>query len=71
MPAKRSNTADFNQRRIKEGWTRVAAYTDFQWFSNFVIYSGNANHQRFGLYAMEQVKKFYPEVERTFPDALG
>ena len=64
MPAKRSNTADFNQRRIKEGWTRVAAYTDFQGFSNFVIYSGNANHQRFGQYAMKQVKKFYPEVER-------
>lgn len=64
MPAKRSSIADFNRRRDHEGWTRVAAYANFQGFTNFVNYSGNKDHERFGAYAMTQVKKFYPEVER-------
>jgi hypothetical protein len=64
MPAKRSSIADFERRRITESWTRVATYTEFQKFSNFVNYSGNAENKRFGPYAMAQVKKFYPEVER-------
>jgi hypothetical protein len=64
MPARRSLIADFNQRRAKEGWTRLVEYSDFQQFTNFVNYTGNTYHQKFGPYAMDQVKKFYPEVER-------
>src|SRR5262245_7425962 len=64
MTARRLLTSDFNERRPKDGWTRVAEFNDFQAFSNFVNYSGNANHKRFGPYAMTQVKKFYPEVAK-------
>jgi hypothetical protein len=63
MPSRRSLTSDFNQRRLREGWTRVAELKDFAAFSNFVNYEGNASHKRFGTSAMAQVKKFYPEVE--------
>jgi len=65
MAPRRSLTvSDFNARRLKDGWTRVAEFNNFQAFSNFVNYSGNANHKRFGPYAMAQVKKFYPEVAK-------
>jgi hypothetical protein len=64
MAAKRMLASDFNQRRVKDGWTRVAELSDFQAFTNFVNYTGNANHQRFGPFVMTQVKKFYPEVEQ-------
>src|SRR4030095_12162234 len=64
MSAKRFSTAAFNERRTREGWTRGGEYGDFQGFSNFVKYAGNTNHERFGAFAMAQVKKFYPEVER-------
>ncbi|MDM0116133.1 hypothetical protein QTI66_28590 [Variovorax sp. J22R133] len=64
MPAKRSSISDFQQRRSREGWTPVAEYADFQGFANFKRYSGDKAHARFGAYAMGQVAKFYPEVER-------
>lgn len=64
MTARRLSTAAFNERRTREGWTRVAAYREFQAFSNFVKYAGNTDHERFGPFAMAQVKKFYPEIER-------
>jgi hypothetical protein len=63
MAPRRLLTSDFNARRLKDGWTRVADLNDFQAFANFVNYPGNASHKRFGPYAMAQVKKFYPEVE--------
>ncbi len=76
MTAKRYTTSDFNQKRLKESWTRVAEFDDFQEFSNFVNYSKNEHHMRFGKYAMVQVKKFSPEVEKeaasgTKPEQLA
>ena len=65
MPARRSLIADFNQRRAKEGWTRLVEYNDFQQFTNFVTYTGDTYHKKFGPDAMAQVKKFYPEVEQV------
>ncbi|WP_144138310.1 hypothetical protein [Paraburkholderia sp. BCC1884] len=64
MPAKPYSIADFNRRRDNEGWTRIAAYPDFQKLTNFVNYSSNPEHVKFGAHAMAQVKKFYPEIER-------
>ena len=54
--------SDFNDRRVEEGWTRVAELNDFQAFSKLVNYSGNTDHKRFGPYVMAQVKT-YPELE--------
>src|SRR5260370_36751286 len=54
----------FNAKRLKEGWTRIAELSDFQAFTNFVNYSGNPNHERFGSYVMKQVMEVYPEVQK-------
>lgn len=64
MPAKSYSIADFNRRRDNEGWTRIAAYADFQKFTNFVNYASNAEHVKFGAFAMAQVKQFYAEIDR-------
>ena len=64
MAARRMLASDFNQRRVKDSWTRIAELEDFQAFTNFVNYTGNVNHQRFGPFVMTQVKKSYPEVEQ-------
>ncbi len=64
MAPRRSNKSDFNRKRLNEGWIRIAELDDFQKFSNFVNYSGDANHKRFGPYAMAQVKKFFLEVDK-------
>ena len=72
MVVKRLLSSDFNAKRLKDGWTRIAELSDFQAFTNFVNYSGNANHRRFGSYVMEQVKKAYPEVQNEAgPEALN
>ena len=64
MTAKRSSIAEFQKRRTREGWTLVAEYANFQGLANFKRYTGDKAHARFGPYAMGQVEKFYPEVER-------
>jgi len=72
MAAKRMIASDFDQRRVKDGWARLAALGDFQAFTNFVNYSGNVNHQRFGSHIMTLVKKAYGEVEKEAgPEALN
>ncbi len=64
MAAKPLLLSAFNAKRLKEGWTRIAELSDFQAFTNFVNYSGNPNHERFGSYVMKQVKEVYPEVQK-------
>ncbi len=64
MAAKRYTTSDFDLKQRKEGWTRVAEFDDIQMFLNFVNYTGNEYHKRFGKYAMNQVKKFHLEVDK-------
>lgn len=64
MAAKPLLLSAFNAKRLKDGWTRVAELSDFQSFTNFVNYSGNANHIRFGSHVMSQVKQAYPEVQK-------
>src|SRR5687768_1691170 len=64
MVAKRLRLAEYNAKRIREGWNRIAELSDFPAFTNFVNYGGNVNHQRFGEHVMAQVKKAYPEVQK-------
>lgn len=72
MAAKRLLSSAFNARRLKDGWTRIDELSDFQAFSNFVNYSGNENHKRFGSYVMTQVRQAYPEVQKEAgPEALN
>src|SRR4030095_16933027 len=64
MAARRMLASDFDAKRVKDGWIPIAELSDFQAFTNFVNYSGNDNHKRFGSFVMAQVKKAYPEVQR-------
>jgi hypothetical protein len=72
MVAKRLLTSAFDARRLKDGWTRVTEFSDFPSFTNFVNYSGNVNHKRFGSYVMAQVKSAYLEIEKQAgPEVLN
>jgi hypothetical protein len=65
MPPISSPTFQFNERKQKEHWIRIAQFNgDLEAFLSFVADSSNSEHQRFGSYAMVQVKEFRPEVER-------
>ena len=58
-------TFQFNERRQKEHWIRIAQFNgDLEAFLSFAADSSNSEHQRFGSYAMARVKEFCPEVER-------
>lgn len=70
MAAKPLLLPAFNAKRLKEGWNRIAELSDFSAFTNFVNYSANENHARFGSYVMKQVKEVYLEVQKQAgPDA--
>jgi hypothetical protein len=64
MVAKRLGLAEYNARKLREGWNRIDELADFPAFTNFVNYSANANHQRFGEHVMAQVKSAYLEVQK-------
>src|SRR5215470_240005 len=64
MAAKTLRLSAFNAKRLQEGWTRIAELGDFSAFTNFVNYSGNENHARFGAFVMKQVKDVYLEVQK-------
>lgn len=63
---------EFNQRRQREHWTRIDQFGgDLDAFSKFVADANNSSHQRFGAYAMTQVKAFRGEVETKVGNARG
>ncbi|MFD1559654.1 hypothetical protein ACFSHT_29115 [Paraburkholderia silviterrae] len=64
MAAKTLRLSAFNAKRLQEGWTRIAELSDFSAFTNFVNYSANENHARFGSFVMKQVKDIYLEVQK-------
>lgn len=64
MPLKLYTTFDFNQKKQAERWSQLDQLIDLQAFLNFVNDPANANYQRFGPYAMKQVKEFCAEVEK-------
>lgn len=72
MPSLTYPLFEFNERRQFEHWTRIAQINgDFGAFLTFIDDASNADHQRFGSYAMGQVKEFRPEVEKQVGSVRG
>lgn len=72
MPSISYSNFEFNQRRQKERWARIDQFNgDVYAFSSFVADANNSSHQRFGAYAMSQVKAFRPEVENQIGNSRG
>jgi hypothetical protein len=72
MPAIKFTNFDFNQLRMAEKCARVAQFnTDWNAFVAFVDDPANSSHQRFGAFAMAEVKRIRPEVEQEVQNRSG
>ena len=72
MPSTSYPNFEFSQLRQKEHWTRIDQFNgDLDAFSRFVSDANNSSYQRFGPYAMNQVKAIRPEVESKAGNSRG